>query len=157
MALDGQLALAAAPPGGRTSATTSRRKIALGQRAHNCCSKMRKNAHEPRARRDRGRGLIVVLRAAAKDEHSRQLHTALEKYDQIKILPKGEARSGQMKDFGLSLKSVCEQRLATLESAAACFTAGNALLEGRDFKLAAEFFGRAHRATTRLVSIAKFR
>lgn len=102
--------------------------------------------------------LIAVLRAAAKDEHSRQLHTALEKYDQIKILPKGDARSGQMKDFGLSLKSVCEQKLGTIESAAACFTAGNALMEGRDFKLAAQFFERAAAGydAEAMISVAKF-
>lgn len=102
--------------------------------------------------------LLVVLRAAAKDEHSRQLHTALEKYDQIKILPKGDARSAQMKDFGLSLKAACEQKLHTLESAAVCFTAGNALIEGREFKTAAEFFGGAAAAydSEALISVARF-
>jgi len=102
--------------------------------------------------------LFLVLRAAAKDEHSRKLHQALEKYEQIKILPRGEARSLQMKEFGLSLKSVCEQTLATVESAAACLTAGNALLEGRDFALAATFFGRAASAydSEAMVSIAHF-
>jgi len=87
--------------------------------------------------------LVFVLRAAAKDEHSRQLHAALEKYDQIKILPKGEARSAQMKDFGNGLRSTCEQAISTLESSAACFTAGSALLEGKDFALAAKLLERA--------------
>jgi tetratricopeptide (TPR) repeat protein len=102
--------------------------------------------------------LFLVLRAAAKDEHSRKLHQALEKYEQIKILPRGEARALQMKEFGMSLKSVCEQTLATLESAAACFTAGNALLEARDFKLAASFFGRAVSGydSEAMVSVARF-
>lgn len=102
--------------------------------------------------------LIVVLRAAAKDEHSKQLHTALEKYEQIRILPKGEARAAQMKEFGLSLKNVCEQKLPTLESAAACFTGGNALMEARDFKLAADFFDRAASGydTDAMVSVARF-
>lgn len=87
--------------------------------------------------------LLVVLRAAAKDEHSRQLHAALEKYEQIKILPKGEARSLQMKEFGLSLKSTCEQGISTIESSAACFTAAGALLEGKDYTGAAALFQRA--------------
>jgi tetratricopeptide (TPR) repeat protein len=102
--------------------------------------------------------LFLVLRAAAKDEHSRKLHQALEKYEQIKILPRGEARSLQMKEFGMSLKGVCEQTLATLESAGACFTTGNALLEGRDFALAAAFFGRAASGydSEAMVSIARF-
>ncbi len=153
---------ARAKAAGNAPATTlPEEKITLGQRAHNWL------LENPRKIRNvifalvavtALTVLIVVLRAAAKDEHSRQLHTALEKYDQIKILPKGEARSAQMKDFGLSLKSVCEQSLATLESAAACFTAGNALLEGRDFKLAADFFGRAASGydTDSMISIAKF-
>ncbi|MBN8220443.1 MAG: hypothetical protein J0L53_05940 [Spirochaetes bacterium] len=102
--------------------------------------------------------LFMVLRAAAKDEHSRKLHLALEKYEQIKILPRGDARSLQMKEFGLSLKSVCEQTLSTVESAAACLTAGNALLEGRDFALAAAFFGRAASAydNDAIASVARF-
>ncbi len=102
--------------------------------------------------------LFLVLRAAAKDEHSRKLHQSLEKYEQIKILPRGEARALQMKEFGLSLKSVCEQTLATLESAGACFTAGNALLEGREFSLAASFFGRAVSGydSEAMISVARF-
>jgi tetratricopeptide (TPR) repeat protein len=102
--------------------------------------------------------LFVVLRAAAKDEHSRKLHAALEKYEQIKILPRGEARTAQMKEFGTSLKDVCEQALATLESSAACFSGGNALLEGREFKLAAAFFGRAASGydTDAMASVARF-
>jgi tetratricopeptide (TPR) repeat protein len=102
--------------------------------------------------------LFLVLRAAAKDEHSRKLHLALEKYEQIKILPRGEARSLQMKEFAMSLKPVCEQTLSTLESAAACFTAGNALLEARDFVLAAAFFGRAVSGydSPAMVSVARF-
>jgi tetratricopeptide (TPR) repeat protein len=87
--------------------------------------------------------LVLVLRAAASDEHSRKLHTALEKYEQIKILPKGDARAQQMKEFALSLTPVCEQMIATLESAAACFTAGSALLEARDPVSAAAMFARA--------------
>jgi len=102
--------------------------------------------------------LVLVLRAAAKDEHSRKLHAALEKYEQIKILPKGEARQQQMKEFGLSLKPVCEQLIATLESAAACFTAGSALLEGGDPVTAAALFARASAAydTDAMASIAGF-
>lgn len=102
--------------------------------------------------------LVLVLRAAAKDEHSRKLHAALEKYEQIKILPKGEARQQQMKEFGLSLKPVCEQVIATLESAAACFTAGSALLEGRDPAAAASLFARAASAydTDAMASVAGF-
>lgn len=102
--------------------------------------------------------LFLVLRAAAKDEHSRKLHQALEKYEQIKILPRGEARALQMKEFGMSLKPVCEQTLSTLESGAACFTAGNALLEARDFPLAASLFGRAVSAydSDAMVSVARF-
>lgn len=102
--------------------------------------------------------LVFVLHAAARDEHSRKLHTALEKYDQIKILPKGEARSLQMKEFGASLKPVCEQTISTIESAAACLTAGNALLEGRDFAQAADAFSRAASAydTEAMVSVARF-
>lgn len=102
--------------------------------------------------------LIFVLHAAARDEHSKKLHAALEKYDQIKILPKGEARSLQMKEFGVSLKPVCEQMISTLESAAACFTAGNALLEGREYVQAADAFSRAASAydTDAMVSVARF-
>ena len=102
--------------------------------------------------------LFLVLRAAAKDEHSRKLHLALEKYEQIKILPKGEARSLQMKEFGLSLKGVCEQTLSTVESAAACLSAGNAFLEARDFGTAAALFGRAASAydSEAMVSVARF-
>jgi tetratricopeptide (TPR) repeat protein len=102
--------------------------------------------------------LFTVLRAAARDEHSRQLHTALEKYDQIKILPKGDVRSLQMKEFGLSLQSTCEQTLSTLQSSAVCFTAANALLEGKDFARAADYFGRAASGydSVAMSSIAKF-
>ncbi|HMV34900.1 MAG TPA: hypothetical protein PKM44_08115 [Turneriella sp.] len=102
--------------------------------------------------------LVLVLRAAAKDEHSRRLHAALEKYEQIKILPKGDARALQMKEFGQSLKPVCEQAIATLESAAACFTAGSALLEGRDPVAAAALFARAASGydTDAMASVAGF-
>jgi tetratricopeptide (TPR) repeat protein len=102
--------------------------------------------------------LVFVLHAAARDEHSRKLHAALEKYDQIKILPKGEARALQMKEFGASLKPVCEQTISTIESAAACLTAGNALLEGREFVQAADAFSRAASAydTEAMVSVARF-
>lgn len=102
--------------------------------------------------------LVFVLRAAAKDEHSRKLHAALEKYEQIKILPKGEARAQQMKEFGLSLKPVCEQVIATVESAAACFSAGSALLEGADFTNAATLFARAAAGydTDAMASVALF-
>ncbi len=102
--------------------------------------------------------LVFVLHAAARDEHSRKLHGALEKYDQIKILPKGEARSLQMKEFGASLLPVCQQTINTVESAAACFTAGNALLEGREFAQAADAFSRAASAydTDSMVSVARF-
>jgi tetratricopeptide (TPR) repeat protein len=102
--------------------------------------------------------LVLVLRAAARDEHSRKLHAALEKYEQIKILPKGEARAQQMKEFGLSLKPVCEQLITSPETAAACFTAGSALLEGRDPATAAALFARAAAAydTEALASVAGF-
>lgn len=102
--------------------------------------------------------LLVVLRAAAKDEHSRQLHAALEKYEQIKILPKGEARSLQMKEFGLSLTSTCEQGISTIESSAACFTAGGALLEGKDYAGAAKLFHRAAQGygSDAMGSVARF-
>lgn len=102
--------------------------------------------------------LILVMRAAAKDEHSRKLHAALEKYEQIKILPRGEARSQQMKDFGLSLKPVCEQTISTLESAAACFTTGSALLEAREPNAAAAAFARAAAGydTDAMASVAAF-
>jgi tetratricopeptide (TPR) repeat protein len=102
--------------------------------------------------------LVLVLRAAAKDEHSRKLHAALEKYEQIKILPKGDARAQQMKEFALSLKPVCEQTIATLESSAACFTAGSALLEGRDPVSAAAMFARAASGydTDAMASVAAF-
>ncbi|MFZ5627485.1 MAG: tetratricopeptide repeat protein [Spirochaetota bacterium] len=102
--------------------------------------------------------LVLVLRAAAKDEHSRKLHVALEKYEQIKILPKGDARAQQMKEFGQGLKPVCEQTIATLESAAACFTAGTALLEGRDPAAAAALFARAASGydTDAMASVAGF-
>lgn len=126
--------------------TTPAEKLPLGMRVQNWINE------NPRAIRSTIVALLVVtatvvlffvLRAAAKDEHSRKLHAALEKYEQIKILPKGEAREQQMKDFGLSLKPVCEQVIATLESAAACFSAGTALLEGKDFTAAAILFARA--------------
>lgn len=102
--------------------------------------------------------LLVVLRAAAKDEHSRQLHAALEKYEQIKILPKGEARSLQMKEFGLSLKATCEQGISTIESSAACFTAAGALLEGKDYGGAAKLFQRAAQGygSDAMGSVARF-
>lgn len=102
--------------------------------------------------------LVLVLHAAARDEHSRKLHAALEKYNEIRILPKGEARAQQMKEFGQSLRPVCEQTIATVESAAACFTAGIALLEGRDPAVAANMFGRAASGydTEAMASIAGF-
>lgn len=87
--------------------------------------------------------LIFVLLAMARDEHSRQLHTALEKYEQIKLLPKGEARSAQMKEWGLSLRPICEQIITTAEKAALCFSAASALLEAGEAKSAAELFARA--------------
>lgn len=101
---------------------------------------------------------FLVLRAGAREEHSRKLHEALEKYDQIKILPRGDARSLQLKEFGLSLKPVCEQGLKTIESSAACFTAGTALLEGREFAAAASLFERAAAGydTEAMQSIARF-
>lgn len=102
--------------------------------------------------------IVFVLYAAARDEHSRKLHAALEKYDQIKILPKGEARALQMKEFGTSLIPVCQQTISTIESAAACFTAGNALLEAREFAQAADAFSRAVSAydSDSMVSVARF-
>lgn len=102
--------------------------------------------------------LILVLRAAAQDSHSKALHTALEKYDELRIIPKGEVRQKQMKEFGLSLKGTCEQTFQTIESSAACLTAGNALLEGRDFEGAAEAFRRAASgySADSMVSVAEF-
>lgn len=102
--------------------------------------------------------VILFVYAAARHNHSDKLHEALEKYELIKILPRGEARQAQMKEFGLSLKDICEQTISTVESAAACLSGGNALLEAREFAAAAKLFGKAASAYSSqpMISIAQF-
>ncbi|HRP69522.1 MAG TPA: tetratricopeptide repeat protein [Turneriella sp.] len=102
--------------------------------------------------------VAFILYAAAKDEHSRRLHEALETYEQIKILPKGDARQAQMKNFGSTLKEICEQPFSTIESGAACLSGGNAFLEVNDYPQAAALFARAASSynSEPMISIARF-
>lgn len=88
-------------------------------------------------------GLIVLLiiwlllHTASSESHNKKFYTLVEKFDDVKKFPKGEARSLKMKEFAQSAESLCHVVYTTADSYAGCVLLASALIEAKEYEKAA--------------------